>query len=135
MPVEVERETRVVIRDPGETVLFTVDTLGYLVHVTEVEWQVPDQHVTISGWVNGMRQGWNSILLMENLSPEFRQRLEEKVPKLSCPDGGTCHHACRMACFRVRNCEPLSGVHPGNKWPEDVKKWHAQFPDSEAGFL
>jgi NTP pyrophosphatase (non-canonical NTP hydrolase) len=41
----------------------------------------------------------------------------------SCPDGGTCHHLCRQdgPCFRVRYCGPLSGVFPGDSWPEDVR--------------
>jgi NTP pyrophosphatase (non-canonical NTP hydrolase) len=41
----------------------------------------------------------------------------------SCPDGGTCHHLCRQdgSCFRVRYCGPLSGVFPGDSWPEDVR--------------
>ena len=38
-----------------------------------------------------------------------------------CPDGGTCHHECGLArCWRVDTCEPLSGVYPGNQWPEDA---------------
>lgn len=38
----------------------------------------------------------------------------------SCPDGGTCHHRCRAGCFRVQTCGPLSGVFPGDVWPEAV---------------
>lgn len=37
----------------------------------------------------------------------------------SCPDGGTCHHACpsAAACFRVAWCGPLTGTYPGDDWP------------------
>jgi hypothetical protein len=44
-----------------------------------------------------------------------------------CPDGGTCHHQCEpSACFRVRNCGPLSVAnYPGNRWPDDVQAQHA----------
>lgn len=39
-----------------------------------------------------------------------------------CPDGGTCHHRCPdgslRSCFRVSSCAPLSGVYPGDRWPE-----------------
>lgn len=39
----------------------------------------------------------------------------------ACPDGGTCHHACGHACFRVRTSGPLSGVYPGDRWPFEVR--------------
>ena len=37
----------------------------------------------------------------------------------TCPDEGMCHHECPEdgGCWRVKNCEPLSGVFPGDKWP------------------
>lgn len=36
-----------------------------------------------------------------------------------CPDGGVCHHECvGLDCFRTRCCEPLSGVYPGDRWPD-----------------
>jgi len=38
-----------------------------------------------------------------------------------CPDGGTCHHHCASGCFRVRCCEPLSGVYPFSQWPWHIK--------------
>lgn len=38
-------------------------------------------------------------------------------PVPTCPDGGTCHHACAATCFRVETCGPLSGVFPGDRWP------------------
>jgi hypothetical protein len=41
-----------------------------------------------------------------------------------CPDGGTCHHECERACFRVLCCGPLSNVFGSDSWPEDVKKAH-----------
>lgn len=39
-----------------------------------------------------------------------------------CPDQGTCHHECINSdlCFRVRSCEPLSGVYVDNRWPRNV---------------
>lgn len=44
------------------------------------------------------------------------------VPKMQCPDGGTCHHQCGIPafhgrCFRVESCGPLSGVYPNDDWP------------------
>jgi len=43
--------------------------------------------------------------------------------KTVCPDGGTCHHKCPGAiqCFRVLACGPLSGVFPGDRWPEEAR--------------
>lgn len=38
-----------------------------------------------------------------------------------CPDDGTCHHECEFYCWRVRYCEPLSGVFPGDQWPDTVR--------------
>ncbi len=37
-----------------------------------------------------------------------------------CPDGGACHHECDAECWRRFHggCEPLSGVFPGDVWPE-----------------
>ena len=43
------------------------------------------------------------------------------IPGAGCPDGGTCHHECRAACWRVQACGPLSGVYEGNEWPPEVK--------------
>lgn len=46
-----------------------------------------------------------------------------------CPDGGYCHGSslaagsppCREgACLRVRTSGPLSGVYPGDRWPDEV---------------
>lgn len=37
-----------------------------------------------------------------------------------CPDGGHCHSVdpCEPgACYRVKVAGPLSGVHPGDRWP------------------
>lgn len=48
----------------------------------------------------------------------------EKTKLRVCPDGGTCHHECpgesAISCSRVRSCGPLSGVFPGDRWPEDM---------------
>lgn len=49
------------------------------------------------------------------------------VPQLRrrCPDGGACHHQCTAGpCWRVAACGPLSGVFPGDRWPEDIKREH-----------
>jgi hypothetical protein len=42
----------------------------------------------------------------------------------NCPDGGRCHHLCQGAeCFRVRRCEPLSGVYDSDDaWPEWLRQ-------------
>lgn len=45
-----------------------------------------------------------------------------------CPDGGTCHHECERACFRVKSAAPLSGVFPGNRWPAEIVAKHS-IPD------
>jgi hypothetical protein len=42
-----------------------------------------------------------------------------------CPDGGACHHLCALAngprrCVRVQNSGPLTGVFPGDRWPDAV---------------
>lgn len=40
-----------------------------------------------------------------------------------CPDGGRCHHECTNGqCYRVKCCGPLSGVFPGDEWPDAVKE-------------
>lgn len=39
-----------------------------------------------------------------------------------CPDAGACHHSCvTMACWRVANAEPLSGVFVDDEWPAPIK--------------
>ena len=54
---------------------------------------------------------------MDKVCPTCRQREEKRA----CPDGGYCHHRCGAGgCFRVLACGPLSGVYPGNEWPELV---------------
>jgi hypothetical protein len=40
----------------------------------------------------------------------------------TCPDGGTCHHACRTGCHRVTWSGPLSGVFPDDTWPEGIER-------------
>ena len=38
-----------------------------------------------------------------------------------CPDQGICHHECgERPCFRVLLAGPLSGVYPGDQWPDKV---------------
>ena len=48
--------------------------------------------------------------------------IENPTGRLACPDGGKCHHQCKVteSCFRVRACGPLSGVFEDNRWPADV---------------
>jgi hypothetical protein len=57
----------------------------------------------------------------ENLIPGF-----EAAIGLGCPDGGTCHHGCsdRARCYRVEWAMPLSGVYPGDVWPDEVTAAH-----------
>jgi hypothetical protein len=45
-----------------------------------------------------------------------------------CPDGGACHHECgsEKACLRVIAAGPLSGVYPGDRWPQEVRVAEAQ---------
>lgn len=45
----------------------------------------------------------------------------------ACPDDGTCHHDCPLVgpCFRVLHAGPLSGVYPGDTWPEQLRFDHA----------
>lgn len=44
-----------------------------------------------------------------------------------CPDRGTCHHDCADQCFRVGACDPLTGVYPGDEWPDRVRADHITF--------
>lgn len=45
----------------------------------------------------------------------------------ACLDQGACHHDCAdKACFRVACCGPLSGVFPGDEWPDEVREQHGQ---------
>jgi hypothetical protein len=53
---------------------------------------------------------------------------EERTER--CPDGGYCHGSTFAAgsppcspgdCFRVRHAAPLSGVYPGDRWPDEVR--------------
>ena len=48
-----------------------------------------------------------------------------------CPDRGYCHGStfvigsepCEPGeCFRVRHAGPLSGVFPGDRWPDEVRQ-------------
>ncbi len=48
-----------------------------------------------------------------------------------CPDGGTCHHECASACFRVLTCGPLSGVFEGDRWPSVVAAEHSMLAAQE----
>lgn len=55
-----------------------------------------------------------------NIAPAgIRATRTVAVHVVGCPDGGRCHHACRASCFRVRTCGPLSGVFPGDMWPDN----------------
>lgn len=50
--------------------------------------------------------------------------MPDAVAPRKCPDDGACHHECTRTCFRVRHCEPLSGVFPGDTWPEGIHARH-----------
>lgn len=54
---------------------------------------------------------------------DARDRADD-LNRPKCPDGGTCHHDCGDVCWRVRTCGPLSGVFPGDRWPDDVEAAH-----------
>lgn len=63
--------------------------------------------------------------MISELVAEQAQRTSAGAPSADCPDGGSCHHLCAMrsvTCFRVRYCGPLSGVFPGNIWPEAIRE-------------
>ncbi|GAA1281742.1 hypothetical protein [Saccharothrix xinjiangensis] len=49
-----------------------------------------------------------------------------------CPDDGRCHHGCNVGCFRVAAAGPLSGVFPGDRWPDQVRAEHADYFDFNA---
>lgn len=42
----------------------------------------------------------------------------------TCPDDGACHHECKVACFRVQTCGPLSDVYEDDEWPELIRNFH-----------
>ncbi|QIG58239.1 hypothetical protein SEA_SKOG_87 [Gordonia phage Skog] len=48
-----------------------------------------------------------------------------------CPDKGTCWHGCDLACYRIRIAGPLSGVFPGDTWPEEIVAQHKALNDFE----
>jgi hypothetical protein len=57
-----------------------------------------------------------------------------------CPDGGGCHGPSPAvtgqpcpdgACYRVRMAGPLSGVFPGDRWPDAVLAAHGITPAQE----
>jgi hypothetical protein len=52
----------------------------------------------------------------------------EGIPGAGCPDGGTCHHLCHRACYRVQSCAPLSGVYADDWWPSAVLARHKAEP-------
>ena len=58
-------------------------------------------------------------------------RPETAAPPRTCPDEGTCHHWCQPGrpCFRVLCCGPLSGVYPGDAWPQDVREIALELDD------
>ena len=74
--------------------------------------------------------------------PVLTQPLAAPLPDASphgCPDDGTCHHRCPMdrrtsklehpdglPCWRVLNAGPLSGVFPGDEWPEATREYHQE---------
>jgi hypothetical protein len=66
------------------------------------------------------------------LDPDTGLPREPVVPEpVRCPDGGACHHGCATACFRVRWMGPLSGVYPGDQWPDDVRAAAGPAPEPD----
>jgi hypothetical protein len=68
--------------------------------------------------------------------PEYRARIARLIAEADaqlagqadgrCPDGATCHHGCSRGCFRVRYAGPLTGVYPGDDWPDEIKAAHPE---------
>jgi len=67
-------------------------------------------------WVSEI--GWNELIEVGLIEVGLIEGAV--IVPVWCPDGGTCHHGCLLpsACWRVNNCEPLSGVFPDDRWPE-----------------
>lgn len=67
---------------------------------------------------NKAKDDFISSGILSNLF-ELRDFIVKTNNKLSCPDGGTCHHFCKEECFRVKFCSPLSGVFKDDQWPKN----------------
>jgi hypothetical protein len=86
-----------------------------------------------SAWTPGRFAGELDVVVsVEDVERVLRERpdlFESQEPGYwravgrRCPDGGVCHHDCGPdECFRVKACEPLSGVYPDDEWPETVRR-------------
>jgi hypothetical protein len=65
------------------------------------------------------------MIMEENLTKAEAGAMSSKKPRLTCPDGGTCHHECAAQCFRVQACGPLTAAgFEGNQWPAAVRALH-----------
>lgn len=62
-------------------------------------------------------------------SPAGPVSLSTDPDRRQCPDGGTCHHSCTEACWRVGTCEPLSAAGWGDTWPSHVRREHLPEPE------
>jgi transcriptional regulator with XRE-family HTH domain len=62
-------------------------------------------------------------LLSEPNVVAARRLARQQQPRRHCPDDGTCHHECGTGpCWRVNNAGPLSGVFPGDEWPDHARQ-------------
>lgn len=70
---------------------------------------------------------WTEWLAAEmERNPMDHNTVPQATAAPTCPDGGTCHHQCGEKCHRVATCEPLSGVFPGDTWPEGIHAQHTR---------
>lgn len=85
----------------------------------------------LHGWHHWYREG-------DGVSEEDLVKVRcDGLEKMFCPDGGACHHMCgyegyTKGCFRVVFAGPLSGVYPGNKWPQSVIEEYGDQAGSES---
>jgi hypothetical protein len=67
--------------------------------------------------------GWVTAILKGDDGSTYEVNADHLRIRRGCPDGGTCHHECgRGGCFRIDWAGPLSGVYPGDVWPEEVRE-------------
>lgn len=80
---------------------------------------------------------WFTYTLLTHEPPDFESlfwcECSCHKERAHCPDEGACHHDCLHACWRVEHAEPLSGVYPGDKWPQHVL-WRQHSPTSRCYF-
>lgn len=92
----------------------------------------PDTVVTRTASDHGVAKADTDILAGTGLwlelltwGAELTAKHVAAAERTGCPDGGACHPYCRTGpCFRVQCSGPLSGVFPGNRWPEEIEREH-----------